>query len=181
MTGTDREITDDPGRVRGARPRCPPRRAHQRTHVDAASPGRPPRQRPPAGTGCAWASSCATAPGLTRIGFTRQLRHLLRPWLDAAWTIDDVLTALDRHPVTGARPHALTNTPARGRGAIRNPAGWLLTRLRDWTHPLPSHADRTATIPPPARTAARAALQHNAAREWRPVRRPIPPPAPPSG
>lgn len=79
-------------------------------------------------------------------------------------------------------PRPLTDTPAHARGAIRNPAGWLLSRLRDWTHPdgtpLPSHADRTAahraardaalrtarataaaerataTIPPPAWTAA---------------------------
>jgi len=144
----------------------------------------------------------ATAPGLTRVGSTRQLRHLLRPWLDAAWTINDVLTALDQHPETGSRPHApLTNAPTTGRGAVRNPAGWLLSRLRDWTHPdgtpLPSHADRTAarraardaelrvarattaaqradaaTTPPPAWTAARAALQAGPARAWPPVRRP---------
>ncbi len=47
----------------------------------------------------------ATAPALTRIGSARQLRHLLRPWLDTAWTINDVLTALDQHPETGSRPH----------------------------------------------------------------------------
>jgi len=127
-----------------------------------------------------------TAPALIRVGSTRQLRHLLRPWLNAAWTIEDVLLALDQHPHTGARPHApLTTT---GPGAVRNPAGWLLTRLRDWTHPdgtpLPSRATRTATrraardttlttarattaaqqatattTPPPAWTAARTALQ----------------------
>ncbi len=144
----------------------------------------------------------AIAPALTRVGSTRQLRHLLRPWLDAAWTIDDVLTALDQHPETGSRPHApLTNTPTTSPGAIRNPAGWLLSRLRDWTHPdgtpLPSHADRTtahraardtalrtarattaadranaATTPPPAWTTARAALQAGPARAWPPVRRP---------
>jgi len=132
----------------------------------------------------------ATAPALTRVGSTRQLRHLLRPWLDATWTINDVLTALDQHPETGSRPHApLTNTPTTGPGAVHNPAGWLLTRLRDWTHPdgtpLPSHADRTTahrtarattlttaratttaaratatTTPPPAWTTARTALRH---------------------
>ncbi len=135
----------------------------------------------------------AIAPGLIRVGSTRQLRHLLRPWLDTAWTIDDVLLALDQHPHTGARPHTpLTDTPTTGRGAIHNPAGWLLTRLRDWTHPdgtpLPSRADRTAarraardtvltaarattaaqhatatTTPPPAWTAARTALHHSSA------------------
>ncbi len=138
----------------------------------------------------------ATAPALTRVGSTRQLRHLLRPWLDAAWTINDVLTALDQHPETGSRPHApLTDTPTTGRGAVRNPAGWLLSRLRDWTHPdgtpLPSHANRTTahratrdaalrtarataaddrattTTPPPAWTTARTALQDNAARRRR--------------
>ncbi len=144
----------------------------------------------------------ATAPALTRVGSTRQLRHLLRPWLDTTWTINDVLTALDQHPVTGSRPHApLTNAPTTGRCAVRNPTGWLLSRLRDWTHPdgtpLPSHADRTtahraardtalrtaratttadranaATTPPPAWTTARAALQAGPARAWPPVRRP---------
>jgi len=133
----------------------------------------------------------ATAPALTRVGSTRQLRHLLRPWLDTAWTIDDVLLALDQHPHTGARPHAPLTSHTTGPGAVHNPAGWLLTRLRDWTHPdgtpLPSHANRTAThraardtalrtahatttaqqatatrTPPPAWTAARTALHHTA-------------------
>jgi len=131
----------------------------------------------------------ATAPALTRVGSTRQLRHLLRPWLNANWTINDVLLALDQHPHTGARPHAPLTTHTTGPGAIHNPAGWLLTRLRDWTHPdgtpLPSHATRTAArraardtalttarttttaqratatrTPPPAWTAARTALRH---------------------
>jgi len=133
----------------------------------------------------------ATAPALIRVGSTRHLRHLLRPWLNAAWTIDDVLLALDQHPYTGARPHAPLTTTTTGPGAVRNPAGWLLTRLRDWTHsdgtPLPSHVTRTATrraardtalraaharataqqaaavrTPPPAWTTARAALHHAA-------------------
>jgi len=72
----------------------------------------------------------AITPGLTRVGSPRQLRHRLRPWLDTAWTIDDVLATLDRHPHTGARPHTpLTDTPTTGPGAIRNPAGWLTTWL----------------------------------------------------
>ena len=136
----------------------------------------------------------ATAPALTRVGSTRQLRHLLRPWLNANWTINDVLLALDQHPHTGARPHTpLTTltTHTTGPGAIHNPPGWLLTRLRDWTHPdgtpLPNHAQRTAThraardlaltaaratttleraaavtTPPPAWTTARTALHHSA-------------------
>lgn len=37
--------------------------------------------------------------------------RLRRPWLGAAWTIDDVLSALDQHPVAGARPHAPSPTP----------------------------------------------------------------------
>ncbi len=58
----------------------------------------------------------AITPGLTRVGSPRQLRHRLRPWLDTAWTIDDVLATL-------------TDTPTTGPGAIRNPAGWLTTWL----------------------------------------------------
>ena len=135
----------------------------------------------------------ATAPALTRVGSPRQLRHLLRPWLNANWTINDVLLALDQHPHTGARPHAPLTTHTTGPGAIHNPPGWLLTRLRDWTHPdgppLPNHAQRTAAhratrdaalrdaratttaqhatainTPPPAWTTARTALHHDAAR-----------------
>ncbi len=142
------------------------------------------------------------APDLAAVGSPPLLRHLLRPWLTAGWTVDDVLLALDNHPQTGPRPHSpLTRTPTSPtrpgtprtrRGAVRNPPGWLLSRMRDWTHPdgtpLPSHADRTAdhraardaalrtarattaaqrttaaTTPPPAWTAARAELRAGAA------------------
>lgn len=102
----------------------------------------------------------ATAPSLKRVGSPLLLRHLLRPWLLAGWTVDDVLIALDEHPHTGARPHSpLASAPGSGPGAIHHPPGWLLARMRDWTHPdgtpLPSHAQRTA-----AATAVRLAADH---------------------
>jgi hypothetical protein len=182
---------------------------HIGTH-QAASPSQPTRHStPPGPCRCRqpWPSTApattnrdrlhlveqlrATAPALTRVGSTRHLRHLLRPWLNTNWTIQDVLLALDQHPHTGARPHAPLTSVTTGPGAVHNPAGWLLTRLRDWTHPdgtpLPSHANRTAAhraardtalrtarattnaervtatrTPPPAWTTARTALHHTA-------------------
>lgn len=127
----------------------------------------------------------AIAPDLTAIGSARLLRHLLRPWLEAGWTINDVFLAIENHPTTGLRPHSPTITTT-GPGTVRHPAGWLLARMRDWTQPdgtpTPNHATRTAhatatrtaaeqqrrhtdnqtkaarTPPTPAWTAARAAL-----------------------
>jgi len=88
----------------------------------------------------------AIAPDLTGIGSARLLRHLLRPWLEAGWTINDVFLAIENHPTTGLRPHSPTITTT-GPGAVRHPAGWLLARMRDWTQPdgtpTPNHATRT--------------------------------------
>jgi len=88
----------------------------------------------------------AIAPDLTAIGSTRLLRHLLRPWLEADWTINDVFLAIENHPTTGLRPHSPTITTT-GPGAVHHPAGWLLARMRDWTQPdgtpTPNHATRT--------------------------------------
>jgi len=109
------------------------------------------------------------APDLVAVGSAPLLRHLLRPWLTADWTVDDVLLALDNHPQTGPRPHSpLTRTPTgptrpgtprTRRGAVRNPPGWLLSRMRDWTlpdgTPMPPHTQRTAT-----NRATRLAAQH---------------------
>ena len=76
----------------------------------------------------------------------RLLRHLLRPWLTAGWTLTDVTHAIDHHPVTGPRHHSPTAT---GPGTIHNPPGWLIHRLHHWQHPdgtpLPSHRQRTTT------------------------------------
>ena len=107
----------------------------------------------------------------------RLLRHLLRPWLLAGWTLTDVLHAIDHHPHDGPRHHSPTGT---GPGTIRNPPGWLLHRLRDWRHPdgtpLPSHRQRTATAratgayatPPPAASGTSSARPVT----WPPVRQP---------
>jgi len=75
----------------------------------------------------------------------RLLRHLLRPWLHTGWTAADVLHAIDHHPVDGPRRHSPTTG---GPGTIRNPAGWLVARMRDWRlpdgGPAPSHRQRVA-------------------------------------
>ncbi len=104
----------------------------------------------------------AIAPDLTGIGSARLLRHLLRPWLEAGWTINDVFLAIENHPTTGLRPHSPTLTTT-GPGTVRHPAGWLLARMRDWTQPdgtpTPSHATRTAHAMA-ARTAAEQRQRH---------------------
>jgi len=123
----------------------------------------------------------------------RLLRHLLRPWLTAGWTLTDVLHAIDHHPVTGPRHHSPTGT---GPGTIHNPPGWLLHRLHDWRTPdgtpLPAHRQRTATTradgtyapPPPAAAAADGAgdtpgdTTPAGAVSWPPVRRPPETPTP---
>jgi len=73
------------------------------------------------------------------------LRHLLRPWLTAGWTAADVQHAIDHHPTDGPRRHSPTTG---GPGTIHNPAGWLVTRMRDWRRPdgalVPSHRERVA-------------------------------------
>jgi hypothetical protein len=101
----------------------------------------------------------AIAPDLTGIGSARLLRHLLRPWLEADWTINDVFLAIENHPTTGLRPHSPTITTT-GPGAVRHPAGWLLARMRDWTQPdgtpTPNHATRTAHA-----TATRTLAEHH--------------------
>jgi len=85
-----------------------------------------------------------TSPDLAPIS-ARLLRHLLRPWLHAGWTATDLLHAIDHHPTTGPRRHSPTTG---GPGTIRNPAGWLVARLRDWQTPDgtpgPSQRQRTA-------------------------------------
>jgi len=117
------------------------------------------------------------SPDLTPLS-ARLLRHLLRPWLHAGWTTTDVLHAIDHHPTNGPRRHSPTTG---GPGAIRNPAGWLITRMRDWTtptgSPAPSHRERVA-----ANRAAGAYAQPPAAGDcapgpisWPAVRRPHPP------
>jgi len=120
-----------------------------------------------------------TSPDLARIS-PRLLRHLLRPWLHAGWTAADLVHAIDHHPATGPRRHSPTTG---GPGAIRNPAGWLLARLRDWQTPDgtpgPSQRQRTAAAraagtyatPPPAAPASTTTGPAEPAR-WPPVRRP---------
>ncbi len=84
------------------------------------------------------------SPDLTPLS-ARLLRHLLRPWLHTGWTAADVLHAIDHHPTDGPRRHSPTTG---GPGTIRNPAGWLVARMRDWRlpdgGPAPSHRQRVA-------------------------------------
>lgn len=63
------------------------------------------------------------APDLARLT-DRALRHLLRPWLLAGWTVADLLWALDHEPDGSERTWTT---------AVRKPGGWLLTRLQAWT------------------------------------------------
>lgn len=62
------------------------------------------------------------APDLRRLT-DRALRHLLRPWLLAGWTVADLMWALDH------RPDGTERTWTTG---VRSPGGWLLARLNAW-------------------------------------------------
>jgi len=53
----------------------------------------------------------------------RQLRSLLRPWLQAGWTAADVRYGLDHDPAGALRTWTT---------AVRSPSGWLLSRLAAW-------------------------------------------------
>jgi hypothetical protein len=97
------------------------------------------------------------APVLTWVGSTRRLRWLLHDFLTAGWTADDVLHAIDTHPVDGGYPYAIA--PPGTPGGLRNPPGWLTHRLRPWRTP-----DGIAVEPFSARHAAATAAK-TAARE----------------
>ena len=73
------------------------------------------------------------APPLAWVGTSRRLRWLLRDFLTTGWTAGDVLHALDTHPVDG--PYAYATTAPGTPGGLRNPAGWVLHRLRPWRGP----------------------------------------------
>ena len=73
------------------------------------------------------------SPALTWVGNSRRLRWLLRDFLHAGWTAEDLLHALDTHPDTG--PYAYATSAPGTRGGLRNPAGWVLHRLRPWRAP----------------------------------------------
>jgi len=73
------------------------------------------------------------APPLAWVGTSRRLRWLLRDFLDHAWTAGDVLHALDTHPVDG--PYAYATSAPGTPGGLRNPAGWVLHRLKPWRGP----------------------------------------------
>jgi hypothetical protein len=97
------------------------------------------------------------APVLTWIGSTRRLRWLLHDFLTTGWTAADVLHAIDTHPVDGGYPYAIA--PPGTPGGLRNPAGWLIHRLRPWRAP-----EGAAVEPFSARHAAATAAK-TAARE----------------
>lgn len=103
-------------------------------------------------------------PVVAAVGRARRVRHLLRPWLQAGWTVRGLVYAIDHTP--DGEPHRFA---WRSMAEIRNPAGWLLHRLRLWRDPagelLP---DPTAPVsgpparprdadPAPSRSAARSA------------------------
>lgn len=78
----------------------------------------------------------AEAPVYRAIGSTRRLRHLLRPWLHAGWTIAGIVWAIDNKPNGDPWRYAWRTVDE-----LRNPAGWLRHRMRRWTddtgRPLP--------------------------------------------
>lgn len=63
------------------------------------------------------------APDLRRLT-DRALRHLLRPWLLAGWTVAELLYALDHEP---------DGTERTWTTGVRSPSGWLICRLQAWT------------------------------------------------
>ncbi|RKS80643.1 hypothetical protein CLV35_0232 [Motilibacter peucedani] len=87
----------------------------------------------------------AEGPVYRAVGSPRRLRHLLRPWLNAGWTIAGLEWAIDHKPDGEPWRYAW-----RSVDELRNPAGWLRHRLRRWTTedgaPLP---DPRATPPAP--------------------------------
>jgi hypothetical protein len=90
------------------------------------------RARPktaPTGQGATRAAMLSAAEWLRRESLTlrristRMLRHLLRPFWQRAWTVSDVLHALDFLP--SGEPHASTDR-------VRDPAAWVRWRLSHW-------------------------------------------------
>lgn len=63
------------------------------------------------------------APDLRRLS-DRALRHLLRPWLLAGWTVAELVHAIDHDPDGTARTWTTL---------VRSPGGWLVSRLAAWT------------------------------------------------
>jgi len=80
------------------------------------------------------------SPAFLWVGTARRVRWLLRDFLTAGWTAADVLHALDTHPDTG--PYAYATTAPGTPGGVRNPAGWVLHRLKPWRSP-----DGTPLVP----------------------------------
>ncbi|MGE5698323.1 MAG: hypothetical protein ACM4D3_24665 [Candidatus Sericytochromatia bacterium] len=78
----------------------------------------------------------AESPPARAAGSARRVRHALRPWLLAGWSVRDVLEALDH------RPDGTSYGYAYRTHELRNPAGWLVHRLRAWLdatgNPLPA-------------------------------------------
>ena len=69
-------------------------------------------------------------PAFVWVGTNRRVRWLLRDFLVAGWTAEDLLHALDTHPDTG--PYAYATSAPGTRGGLRNPAGWVVHRLKPW-------------------------------------------------
>jgi len=105
------------------------------------------------------------SPAFVWVGSSRRVRWLLRDFLTAGWTAEDVLHALDHHPEEG--PYAYATSAPGTRGGVRNPAGWVLHRLKPWRGPegtptAPFSATHAAAI-----TARRAADLAQAAADRR--------------
>jgi len=70
----------------------------------------------------------AEGPVYRAVGSPRRLRHLLRPWLRAGWTIAGLEWAIDHKPDGEPWRYAWRTVDE-----LRNPAGWLRHRLARWT------------------------------------------------
>ena len=105
------------------------------------------------------------SPAFVWVGTNRRVRWLLRDFLTAGWTAEDVLHALDTHPDTG--PYAYATSAPGTRGGVRNPAGWVLHRLRAWRGPDGTPVAPFSTTHAAALTARRAEHLAHAAAERR--------------
>ncbi|MGP9504007.1 hypothetical protein ACT3TS_17560 [Specibacter sp. AOP5-B1-6] len=60
---------------------------------------------------------------------TAHIAYLIRPFLRAGWTVNDILHALDNRPTTNARYHH------DGATGVGNLGAWIKHRLRPWIRP----------------------------------------------
>lgn len=96
---------------------------------------------------------------------TAHIAYLIRPFLRAGWTVNDILHALDNRPTTNARYHH------DGATGVGNLGAWIKHRLRPWMRPdgsfyrSPSQKSESARIQHDAERAAFNARRQRALAE----------------